>query len=467
MTANRQPAFIPVGDDDLIESFELPPEPKKKKRQPTTNNDRVTTPFREPQKQDYEHALRRRVASWPDNATVGFMTTLLKNFLNDRPNVTTENVMTMLFALALEGFKDAHGKRREVEALMDTMRVHEVETLLIRLGEFSRTRINTAKREYLKDPENEALKLAIEAARTPGIMMHLLGTNGTIPWDAQHDGHLVARETARTLGIVRWAKAETAERRERINEAMAAVPAFGPRASRLWADRRPILVIDSISAYSAKLVGDLWTADPSIGVMLCPPLTAPGSGDKTVTSNPFDAFDIPFLVDERGWLRALMTIDHFPVLLEPRVGGFTMTASIGMIDAREARKKGRWRPNPAPIWMRTLAEMGLLTRFDNVVNDAEVHGTPVYYRAWAERYHLVRDFPVVDSFVVKHATKFSPRIMEAIVRQRESFLRLRDSVTETLDRYAMEEAAREYDEKQAEEALNAPANEPRLGGDDQ
>lgn len=455
MTTNRKPDALPLSDEETVTDVD---------RRPTKNTDRVITPFREPRQQDYEHALRRRVASWPDNETAGFLTSQLKNFLDDRPNVTTENVTGMLFALALEGFKNAPGKRREVESLMEAVHVRDVETLLLRLGEFSRSRINGAKRACLKDPGNDALRLALEAARTPEVMMHLLGTNGTIPWDAQHDGHLVSRETSRTLGIVRWAKAETAERRERINEAMASVPAFGPRASRLWADRRPILAIDALSAYSAKLVGDLWTADPSIGVMLCPPLKRPGTNEQTVESNPFDAFEIPFLVDERAWLRALFSIDHFPVLLEPRVGGFTMTASIGMIDAREARKKGRWRPTPAPVWMRTLAEMGLLTRFDNVVADSERNGTPVHYRAWAERYHLVRDFPVVDSFVVKHASTFSPRVLEAIVRQRESFLRLRDSVTDTLDRYAMKEAAAEYVEREADselenEGFDAPKSE--------
>lgn len=65
----------------------------------------------------------------------------------------------------------------------------------------------------------------------------------------------------------------------------------------------------------------------------------------------------------------------------------------------------------------------------------------------------MRDFPVVDSFVVKHASTFSPRVLEAIVRQRESFLRLRDSVTDTLDRYAMKEAAAEYVEREADSEL--------------
>lgn len=424
-------------------------------RKPLGNRDRVTTPFREPRQQDYEHALHRRIASWPDNSAAEWLTNQVKDYLNGRPNVTTENVTGMLFALACEGLKNVKGKRHEVEALLDTLRAGDVDAMLLRLSEISAMRINKAKRVFLDDPDNLTAREDFEAARYPQVMHRLLGTDGTCPWDAQQDGHLVMRETARALGIVRWCKAETAERRARINEAFSSTLSFGPRAGRLWTDRRPIVVIDAVTAYTAKLVGDLWTADPSIGVLLCPPLPKQSSGgaQMRVTSNPFDAFEIPFVVDEHAWLHALLGIDHFPVLIEPRLGGFTMTAAIGTIDVREARKKGRFRPTPAPIWMRTLSEIALLKRFDEVTTKVAEPHKPVDYAAWEERYRLLRDFPVVDSFVVKHAPQFSPRVMEAVLRQRESFLKLRDNIRTTLESLALQQAAEQMAKADADSAF--------------
>ena len=428
-------------------------------RKPLGNRDRVTTPFREPRQQDYEHALHRRIASWPDNSAAEWLTHQVKDFLDGRPNVTTENVTGMLFALAYAGLKSVKGNRYDVESLLDSLRAGEADALLLRLSEISAMRVNKAKRRFLAEPGNLTAREDFEAARYPQVMHRLLGTDGTCPWDAQQDGHLVMRETARALGIVRWFKAETAERRARINEAFASTLAFGPRAGRLWADRRPILVIDAVTAYTAKLVGDLWTADPAIGVLLCPPLPAqqvPGTAQKRVTSNPFDAFEIPFVVDERAWLRALLGIDRFPVLIEPRLGGFTMTAAVGTLDAREAAKKGRFRPTPAPIWMRTLSEIALLQRFDEVTTKVKAPHKPVDYAAWEERYRLLRDFPVVDSFVVKHAPQFSPRVMDAVLRQRESFLRLRDNIRTTLESLARQQAAEEAEKaEKAEKAGEA------------
>ena len=401
------------------------------------SGDRVLTPFREPRQQDYEHALRRRLDSWPDHSGTGYLTSILSTFLEQRATVTTENVTGLLLALASRAYADTKGNRHAIEAMMEALEPETVRQLLVSLSEIAGKRVKASVRTLKEDPNATFTRRQVEAARVPAVMQRLLGTDGAIPWDAQHDGHLVTRETARALGIVRWAKAETAERRARVNNAMSTTLSFGSRASRLWADRRPILAIDELTVYTAKLVGDLWTADPSIGVIFCPSLRKPGEPERHITSNPFDAFEIPFLVDERGWLRALLAIDHFPVLLEPRLGGFTVTAATGSIDLRTLARKGRLRTPPAPIWMRTLAEIALLRRFDEVSSGSADRLPPAgTRRAWLERYRGLLKAPVTDAFCVKHANAFTPRILQAVVKQREQFLALRDNLTATLEKLA-------------------------------
>ncbi|EJW95938.1 hypothetical protein EVA_15955, partial [gut metagenome] len=77
--------------------------------------DRVLTPFREPRQQDYEHALRRRVASWPDSSAAAYLTAIVTTFLEERAAVTTENVVGLLLGLAARAYGDCHGNRHTVE----------------------------------------------------------------------------------------------------------------------------------------------------------------------------------------------------------------------------------------------------------------------------------------------------------------------------------------------------------------
>ena len=118
----------------------------------------------------------------------------------------------------------------------------------------------------------------------------------------------------------------------------------------MWKHRRPLVFIDRINAYTVKLVTDCWTADPATAVVY--------AGDSVPATNPFDAWEIPLVVDTRGLLRALLAVDKTPCLIEPRLGGFTVTCATGRVDPKGFRDGEKLAP-----WMKTLAEIGLINAY--------------------------------------------------------------------------------------------------------
>lgn len=283
------------------------------------------------------------------------------------PILSGEAMLELLLARASLAPEDAAGEL----AAADSLTADAAEKLLKHAEGLAVRRRHEAKRAFAaRQSAANSLERTIARAdarwlRTefPPSVSEVLSAQGPLPWDARHDGHLVQRRAAWALGIVRWARALTRERCQRLEAAFGALAREAGlmgdearRASGLWAARRPVLLTGRTTLYTEKLVHDLWLADPSIAVV---------AQDRIQVTNPFARLHIPYLPDPRGFAAALLGADQLPVLIEPRLGGFTATAATGLLALDRmpaAMLKGSGLAVPA--WMRTLAEIAALSRWD-------------------------------------------------------------------------------------------------------
>ena len=225
-----------------------------------------------------------------------------------------------------------------------------------------------------------------------------------LPWDSFHDGHPASRRAAWALGIVRWSLPADQKALMRLTAAAAALAermdlegAALERAAALFTARRPVVLLGQINLYTVKLVHDLWLADPSITVVSLrpmPPKRAKADpGDPPRRRNPFHVFGIPFLEDPEGKVAGLLGVDHFPCLIEPRLGGFTATAATGLASlVTLPRRDRRARGFAVPAWMRTMAEIGLLARWEDggVGQTTEMHSAAVRLKFLSLYEELIR-----------------------------------------------------------------------------
>ena len=401
--------------------------------------------FAEPPAQFYEAALRHRRVSLPDVTEAGMLTHTMKAFLKGVPSVTVEAVTAQLLAYAAAGLDAVAANRSDAEATLEALTVRRAENVIRACEYAADVRIRKTRTVLMKRPENRHDRETWIRARSPEVIARLTGRFHSQPWDAAQDGHLLTREAARAIGIVRWAHAETAERRERVIDALSKTLGFGPGHQRIWSDRRPVIVIDKLSVYTVKLVTDAWSYDPSVAVIY--------TGEKPLSANPFDVWDIPIVCDTRGWLRALLAIETAPCVIEPRLGGFTVTAATGYVDPKCMGKHVK-----VPAWIRTLAEIGLLAAYDRVAGSQD---TPVIEgpaaQGWHSRYQALLSVTRACDYEIRHGRSVSVVQLEALSVQRRAFIDMRNHVVGLMDRLA--HAGREIAKADAEREAAAKATQ--------
>ena len=264
------------------------------------------------------------------------------------------------------------------------------------------------------------------------LASRLTGTYQAIPWDARHDGHLASREVSRAAGLVRWAHALTSERSSRVHLAVGRSLLFGRGAADVWKHRRPLVFIDRINAYTVKFVTDCWTADPQTAVVY--------AGESVPATNPFDAWEIPLVVDTRGFLRALLAVDKTPCLIEPRLGGFTVTCATGRVDPKGFRDAEKLAP-----WMKTLAEIGLINAYDEAARAGNVPAfTGAEACVWAERFKSLLSVTLALDNSARRGLEVDEKALEAAARQRENYVAVRNEMASILEKLA--DGARELRE---------------------
>ncbi|MDO5531902.1 hypothetical protein [Sutterella sp.] len=197
------------------------------------------------------------------------------------------------------------------------------------------------------------------------VAAEVLGNRRPLPFDGVHDGHVIPRRTAWALGIVRWARSLSPDTGGSIT---AALRDLGSRqgytgeelelVGAVWRERRPLLLVNGLNPYTVKLVHDLWLEDPQIAVV---------NVGTTMKGNPFAALRIPYIEDWNGFIPSLLATDWYPALIEPRLGGFTVTASTGLISPAALGRKRVSALKAMPMWIRTMAEIGLVSRIDALI----------------------------------------------------------------------------------------------------
>ena len=275
-------------------------------------------------------------------------------------------------------------------------------------------------RDLRKAPTAEAFTQRLEAVLTERRPAGL-SRRGLHPWAARFEGELVPKTVWRALGLVRWARSLSPERAERITILIdelfekAEISAEDASAGTLaFAQGRPIVFIGDFSSLSVKLVRDLWAAEPRVAV------AAVGRAAEALKAgNPLAAFRIPVIPDPQGLLAAMLAVEALPALSERITGGIRVTAPAGLPSL------GLLPETPCPQWLLTLAELGMVSRWDGAYAEVPAPKSLQAKAAFCRAFLRLLDVP--------GQTPAVPKALRGIDRaQRERYLKDREALRRIL-----------------------------------
>lgn len=275
-------------------------------------------------------------------------------------------------------------------------------------------------RDLRKAPTAEAFSQRLEAVLTERRPAGL-SRRGLHPWAARFEGELVPKTVWRALGLVRWARSLSPERAERITILIdelfekAGIRAEDASAGTLaFAQGRPIVFIGDFSSLSVKLVRDLWAAEPRVAV------AAVGRAAEALKAgNPLAAFRIPVIPDPQGLLAAMLAVEALPALSERITGGIRVTAPAGLPSL------GLLPETPCPQWLLTLAELGMVSRWDGAYAEVPAPKSLQAKAAFCRAFLRLLDVP--------GQTPAVPKALRGIDRaQRERYLKDREALRRIL-----------------------------------
>ena len=163
-----------------------------------------------------------------------------------------------------------------------------------------------------------------------------------------YDGHWITREAALRLRLVRYYEKTSGEFAQTVHRAMAALSRNGT-AYAAWSAGWPVFVCDLNNTYERYAAQELLrTCDGAVAVV-SRPLSA-----QTRTILARYAPDMAVVTDEAGLLSVLLGNYGTVMLLERRIGGWTVTFPAG--GASEKDLKNRKYPGFA----RALARCAVL-----------------------------------------------------------------------------------------------------------
>lgn len=275
-------------------------------------------------------------------------------------------------------------------------------------------------RDLRKAPTAEAFTQRLEAVLTERRPAGL-SRRGLHPWAARFEGELVPKTVWRALGLVRWARSLSPERAERITILIdelfekAGISAEDASSGTLaFAQGRPIVFIGDFSSLSVKLVRDLWAAEPRVAV------AAVGRAAEALKAgNPLAAFRIPVIPDPQGLLAAMLAVEALPALSERITGGIRVTAPAGLPSL------GLLPETPCPQWLLTLAELGMVSRWDGAYAEVPAPKSLQAKAAFCRAFLRLLDVP--------GQTPAVPKALRGIDRaQRERYLKDREALRRIL-----------------------------------
>lgn len=384
----------------------------------TTACEPLATKIYQPPRQFYDAARRARHLGVGTHPAIDLIAASLRPFLSDLEGGSLELAVASLFALAGHALENTSPKK--LPRLLTQLTPEKLNAIVVTLNDFESETLRVARRQVRQTAKRQKAEAAarIQHAKSPVRGRHanpgsssaqtsstaftdtlraLTGARPSVRWDSIHDGHLLLRDDAWKLGIVRYALALSPDRDERVNLAMEGAKTIGHGAASLWRHKRPFLVAEDWSPYVEKLLTDLWVCDPSVGLLL---LKDPGTFTQADDWLPA-LLGVPTVIDTHGYIAPFLSINNarLPAIVEHVLGGVSVTLATGWV------RLGRRLPVVAP-WAKTLAEIAFTQAFTRKLQTTSSNSIPYKARRrWLEAYtQLVNELPVLSP-EANHAAK--------------------------------------------------------------
>lgn len=384
----------------------------------TTACEPLATKIYQPPRQFYDAARRARHLGVGTHPAIELIAASLRPFLSDLEGGSLELAVASLFALAGQALENTSPKK--IPRLLTQLTPEKLNAIVVTLNDFESETLRVARRQVRQTAKRQKAEAAarIQHAKSPVRGRHanpgssstqtssttltdtlraLTGARPSVRWDSIHDGHLLLRDDAWKLGIVRYALALSPDRDERVNLAIEGAKTIGHGAASLWRHKRPFLVAEDWSPYVEKLLTDLWVCDPSVGLLL---LKDPGTFTQADDWLPA-LLGVPTVIDTHGYMAPFLSINNarLPAIVEHVLGGVSVTLATGWV------RLGRRLPVVAP-WAKTLAEIAFTQAFTRKLQTTGSNSIPYKARRrWLEAYtQLVNELPVLSP-EANHTTK--------------------------------------------------------------
>lgn len=376
----------------------------------TTACEPLATKIYQPPRQFYDAARRARHLGVGTHPAIDLIAASLRPFLSDLEGGSLELAVASLFALAGQALENTAPKK--IPRLLTQLTPEKLNAIVVTLNDFESETLRVARRQVRQTAKRQKAEAAarIQHAKSPVRGRHanpgsssaqtssttltdtlraLTGARPSVRWDSIHDGHLLLRDDAWKLGIVRYALALSPDRDERVNLAIEGAKTIGHGAASLWRHKRPFLVAEDWSPYVEKLLTDLWVCDPSVGLLL---LKDPGTFTQADDWLPA-LLGVPTVIDTHGYMAPFLSINNarLPAIVEHVLGGVSVTLATGWV------RLGRRLPVVAP-WAKTLAEIAFTQAFTRKLQTTGSNSIPYKARRrWLEAYtQLVNELPVLS-----------------------------------------------------------------------
>lgn len=183
--------------------------------------------------------------------------------------------------------------------------------------------------------------------KTMKLNAHYFGASVTA-FQSGYDGHWITREAALRLRLVRYYEKTSGEFASSVHRAMAALSRNGT-AYAAWSAGWPVFVCDLNRTFERYAAQELLAASQGRLAVVTPPLTP-----ETQVLVARYAPEMAVVIDEAGLLSVLLGNYSTVMLLERRIGGWTVTFPAGGASEKDLRNR------KYPAFARALARCAVL-----------------------------------------------------------------------------------------------------------
>lgn len=344
------------------------PLPTRKVAMPTD------TKIYQPPRQFYDAARHARHLGFGAHSAQKLLRMKLSAFLHTQPKLSLEIVMAVLFVLASEGLY-----RLNFDEILEALKTYQrgqFKHVLNCCESVALLHMKEVRKSLTGDEKADAEKIV--SALTPKALNRMDPGEKFFNWDSVHDGHLVSRESAYLLGLVRYARALSSKSEERLDFVFRDSLGIGFRPANMWAEKRPLIIAQYLTPEVEKLVSDAWVCDSRVGLVLT---EEPPRGHLSPVN-----LGVPIIFDREGHIPLMLGIEpeRLPAVVEHVLGGVSVTQATGFVDLQKKM------PSSVAPWVKTLAEIGYTRVMREIIVTPEGEAMKRSDRAaWHRTYQLL------------------------------------------------------------------------------